>query len=208
MINRKVLAISLALAALVGASADKCDSSSGNSSSGKSKTASKPSMECLPGIDPGCSDSNGGGGGTGGGPVASADAAPLGNPTGCFLHSLDGIGMEGSKVVGNFVITCQAPPVMMLITARLQMKNSAGNWVDETPLYVYHAPAAGQPLPRVGVPQHHPVAPGKLTADCVTGTWRLEGHWSGLKSDGKGFPNPADGDTPADWSSAPAYFKC
>jgi hypothetical protein len=146
--------------------------------------------------------------GNGGGPVASADAAPQGSASGCFLHVLNGVGIDGHDVVGGFSVVCNARPKLMTILARLQVLNSAGNWVDETGMYVYNAPSAGQPLPDAGVPQHHPVHDSQLRARCFTGTWRIEGHWAGVKGNGRPFPNPADGDTPADWSSAPVHFVC
>jgi hypothetical protein len=102
------------------------------------------------------------------------------------------------NVEGVFIVKCKRTPTLILITARLQILNSAGNWVDESDIYVTHRP----PLP--GIAQGH-----QIVAACYPGTWRLEGHWSGVKADGKTpFPNAEDGDTPADWASESVRISC
>lgn len=141
-------------------------------------------------------------------PVASADAAPRGSASGCFLHVLNGVGVRNGSVFGRFSVKCNVSPRLMLIAARLQVLNSAGNWVDAADIYVYNAPTPGHPVPAPGVTQYHPRDSSQLKAECFTGTWRLEGHWAGVKGNGQPFPNPNDGDTPADWSSAPVKLVC
>lgn len=131
-------------------------------------------------------------------PIVSADANTINHPE-CQLDYYTPTLIGGGLIVqGVFAIRCTKSPTVILVTARLQYRNTAGNWVDETNLYVTTTP----PLP--GVPQGH-----QLQAACYPGAWRLEGHWNGIKSDGKTpFPNPADGDTPNDWVSQTVRFSC
>ena len=133
-------------------------------------------------------------------PVSSVDAAPRGIPACELTYDVPRLVPDGVR--GFFTIKCQILPVFMLVTSKLQIKNSAGNWVDEGEFQVYNYPDHLRPL-YVGVPRGF-----EWFTKCVPGEWRLDGHWNGIKADGTAFPDPATNDTPNDWNSNEVTIKC
>lgn len=133
-------------------------------------------------------------------PCATADANPkypLGSNE-CVIRNVF-VGMADSmNVHGTFEVYCKRSPMVILVTARLEFKNSAGSWVDEAPILVSHA------IPQPYVAQFHEVGP----VACYPGWWRMEIHWSGLKAGGVPFPNPRDGDSPPDRATDPIHLGC
>lgn len=136
-------------------------------------------------------------------PVQSADARPVQNPTCELTYDVPRLVPDGIR--GFFTIRCKILPTIMLVTAKVQFKNSAGNWVDQGQLFVYNYPDPHRPL-FINTPRGF-----EWFESCLKGTndeWRLAGHWSGLKGDGTPFPNVAEGDTPADWASDTVTIRC
>ncbi len=185
---KNILSVIICLVSLTACSYGASVGQSGHASA-------RPTMECLPNID--CPGDRGADNPP---PMASADAYPLHNPIECALGIPDlPVRMKNTLIVeGEFILKCVKSPTLILITARLEYKNSAGNWIDESPLLVVHQ------APPPGLSKHY-----FLEAACYPGWWRMEVHWSGVKNDGKTpFPNPADGDTPANNATTPVRIGC
>lgn len=194
---KRVIAFWTSIAVALGLVLTACayGASSGNNGSDNQQPAPKSSF-CVP-------ESGSCGTPAPSQPVASADARPIKNPTCELTYDIPRLVPDGMR--GFFTIRCKILPTVMLVTAKLQTKNSAGNWVDEGQIFVYNYPNPQHPL-FIDTPRGF-----EWFAHCPKGTndvWRLDGHWSGLKGNGLPFPNEAEGDTPADWHSDEVTVHC
>lgn len=196
---RRILRALLALLLLVPIAACAYGSSSGNNNP-QPAPSSNNNSDCGYTWNP-C-----GGSSSPPAPVQSADAAPIW-PGQCKLYLVpnDGTGISvknALQIHGQFYVSCNRRPVIMLVTARLESKNSAGNWVDEADILV------DPRLPSQIGPNNYR-RDYEVVATCYPGEWRMEISWSGIKADGKThFPNPADGDGPGDRTTDVHTTRC
>lgn len=112
------------------------------------------------------------------------------------IHMWDGLNLGISTQV-----VCNRMPALITVALRLEYFEH-GKWTDETtPLVDSMYPS---PSDDGGFREDY-----VLNALCYPGLWRAEISWNGIKSDGHTpFPNPIDGDGPADRTTPEQRMDC